>query len=257
MCLPNCRVVLVRPQVAANLGATARIMRNMGLSDLVLVAPQADPSERQARQLSTHGETILDKARIVADLGTAVADCGMIAGTTARTGKLIRGQYGPPDDIVPVLLDAAAVRPVALVFGPEPSGLTNEEVMRCHALIHIPADPGYPALNLAQAVAICAYELRRGWLRRSQPTAEIVPASFAEQERMFDHLRAALEEIHFLYGPKTDALMHAMRHLIGRARPSAMEVGVLFGLARQIRWYVEHHRAQNPEQEGGQRTRRL
>jgi tRNA/rRNA methyltransferase len=242
MSLLNCRVVLVRPQVAENLGATARVMRNMGLSDLVLVAPEASPADRQARRLSTHGEAILDRVRIVAELGEAVADCLLVAGTSARIGKLIRGQFAPPDAIMPTLVDGLRSGPVALVFGPERSGLTDGEVTRCHHLIHIPTDTTYPALNLAQAVAICLYELRRNWLKETQPPgASQTVATFAEQERLFQALRSALEEIHFLYGPKADSLMHALRHLIGRAGPTEAEVGVLLGLARQIHWYVGHH----------------
>jgi tRNA/rRNA methyltransferase len=214
-------------------------MLNMGLSDLVLVAPEADIHDREARKLSTHGESILDIARIAADFWEAVADCILVAGTTARTGKLIRGQFAAPGEIMPGLVEASAKGPVALVFGPEPNGLTDEEITRCHYLIHIPADPGYPALNLAQAVAICVYEFLSAWLRQNAATDKPAPASFAEQEKMFENLRSALEEIHFLYGPKADSLMHALRHLIGRAQPTEMEIGVLFGLARQIRWYVE------------------
>jgi tRNA/rRNA methyltransferase len=235
-------VVLVRPQFAGNIGATARIMRNMGLEQLVLVAPEASLEDRQARQLSTHGEEILDRARIVGDVGEAVADCVLVVGTSARTGKLIRGQAGPPEAIVPHLLAGLQSGPVAIVFGPETNGLTNAEIARCHHLIHIPADPGYPALNLAQAVTICLYVLRREWLATSQPQEALVPASFAEQERMFEHLRIALEEIHFLYGPKAESLMHALRHLIGRAQPTEMEVGVLFGLARQMRWVARQRK---------------
>ena len=162
----NCRVVLVRPQIAANLGAAARVMRNMGLTDLILVAPVADPTDRNARQLSTHGETILDHCRIVGELGDAVADCVFVAGTSARAAGVFRGHTaGPPDEIMPRLVENMAFGPAALVFGPEPTGLTNDEVARCHFLIHIPADPTYPVLNLAQAVAICLYELRRAFLR--------------------------------------------------------------------------------------------
>jgi len=223
-------------------------MRNFGLHDLLLVAPVADMHDRQARQLSTHGESILDNARIVAELGEAVADCILVAGTTARTGKLIRGKYAPPDEITPELIAASASGPVALVFGPEPSGLTDEEVTRCHHLIHIPADPAYPALNLAQAVTICVYELRRAWLRQREAEARPLPVSFAEQEKMFESLRTALEEIHFLYGPKAESLMHALRHLIGRAQPNEMEVGILFGLARQIRWFAAQYCGQPPKE---------
>jgi len=238
MSLLNCRVVLVRPQFAGNIGATARVMRNMGMDQLTLVAPEASPDDREARQLSTHGEEILDRARVVRELGEAVADCVLVVGTSARTGKLMRGHSEPPEAIMPHVMTALQSGPVALVFGPETNGLTNEEVARCHHLVHIPTDGTYPALNLAQAVAICLYVLRRTWLAARPPAPADAPAHFADQERMFDHLREALEAIHFLYGPKAESLMHALRHLVGRAQPTEMEVGVLFGLARQIRWFA-------------------
>jgi tRNA/rRNA methyltransferase len=246
--LANCRVVLLRPRIAANLGATARVMRNMGLRDLVLVAPEADPLDAEARKLSTHGEEILRRARVVADLGQGVADCVLVAATSAKTGGLFRRQsVGRPEEIVPLLAKDMMRAPVALIFGPEATGLTNAEVACCHYLIHIPTDPGYPTLNLAQAVTICLYELRLVWLRKTtnenSEISEILEVAPMEmQERMFADLRAALEDIHFLYGPKADSLMHSLRHLIGRARPTEMEIDVLFGLARQIRWYVERHR---------------
>jgi tRNA/rRNA methyltransferase len=245
----DCRVVLLRPQVAGNLGATARVMRNMGLSDLVLVAPEADPRDPNARQLSTHGEDILNRCRIVADLSDAVADCVMVAATSARLGGLFRRQtLGMPEEILPRLLVAISRGPVALVFGPEPSGLSNAEISRCHYLIHIPTDPAYPALNLAQAVAICLYELRRLWLHATPPIQSPEPiAPFVEQERMFEKLQEGLEQIHFLYGDKADSLMHALRHLIARAGPTAMEVDVLFGLARQLRWIAAQSNASEPD----------
>jgi tRNA/rRNA methyltransferase len=213
----------------------------MGLSDLVLVAPECDPNKRQARRMSTHGETILRQAKIVQDLGEAVAECVFVSATSARKGKLIRGQPVTPESAMPRLIEAVQAGPVALVFGPERTGLSNEEIARCHELIQIDAEDDYPALNLAQAVAICLYELRKTW-RRTDPTESTKSiASFADQERMFENLRDALGEIHFLYGPKADTLMHALRHLIGRAQPTDMEIGVLQGLARQIKWYVENH----------------
>jgi tRNA/rRNA methyltransferase len=163
-----------------------------------------------------------------------------VAATSARVGGLFRKQsLGPPQEILPTIVDLLPSGPVALVFGPEPSGLTNAEVCRCHFLIHIPTDTTYPALNLAQAVAICLHELRSAWLRRSgSETATSVPAPFEQQERMYDYLRSALEAVHFLYGDKADSLMHAVRHLIGRAGPTQMEVDLLFGLARQLHWFA-------------------
>jgi tRNA/rRNA methyltransferase len=244
MSLKNCRVVLVRPQIAANVGAVARVMRNMGLRDLALVEPLANPADPVACKLSTQGEEILQRARIVADLGESIKDCVLVAGTSARIGGPFRRQsVGAPEAIIALLVEEIAKSPVALVFGPEPSGLTDAEVTRCHYLIHIPTDPDYSALNLAQAVAICLYELRRAWLKQTAPIVSLPePAPFEMQERLFADLRAALEDIHFLYGQSADSLMHALRHLIGRAKPTAMEVDILLGLARQIRWFTHHQR---------------
>jgi tRNA/rRNA methyltransferase len=240
----NCRVVLVRTEVAANIGATARVMRNFGLSDLVLVSPSADPRDLHARALATHGEDILDRCRIVADQAAAVADCVLAVATSARTGGMFRRQsVGAPEEIMPRLVEAMAAGPVALVFGPERTGLTNDEISGCTYLINIPTDPGTPALNLAQAVAICLYELQRSVVRStaasiSPPKQEVAP--LGDLERMFTALRSALEQIEYLSGPKSDALMFGLRHLIGRAQPSPMEVGLLTGLARQIQWFADH-----------------
>ena len=237
-----CRVVLVEPHIAGNIGATARVMRNFGLSDLVLVNPRADHLERNARQLSTHGEEILHAARVVADLGEAVADCAVVAATSARIGGLFRNQQlGPPAEIMPRLAEIMiAGNKVALVFGPEETGLSNTDVARCHWLIHIPTDATYPALNLAQSVGICLYALTTSLPPQAHGPRPVGPeATFDAQERMFDHLRQGLEAIHFLYGPKADSLMHALRHLLGRAKLSEMEVDLLHGLARQMLWVVQ------------------
>jgi tRNA/rRNA methyltransferase len=241
MSLRSCRVVLVRTTVAANIGAAARALRNMGLSDLVLVAPDADPADPRAEMLATpHAADLLRAARVVPTFDEAVADCLLVAATSANVGGLFRRQsVGTPEEVAAHLLRVLPSGPAALVFGPEPSGLTNEEVARCHYLIHVPTDPAYPALNLAQAVAVCTYALRAAFLRQTGALApHEPPAPYAEQERMFEHLRAALTELHFLYGDKADALMHALRHLIGRAGPTTMEGKLLHGLARQIEWQV-------------------
>lgn len=218
-------------------------MRNFGARTLVLVDPVGNPHSQEARRMSTHGEEILDNCRIVADLGEAVGDCQLVAGTSARMRGLLRQQIAqPPEEVLGRMAEVMKVGPCALVFGPESSGLTTAEVSRCQALIHIHTDPTYAALNLAQAVAVCLYEIHRSWLALAQTPATFRPiAPFADQERMFDQLRAALEAIHFLYDERADQLMHAIRHLIGRAAPTPEEVRILQGLARQIHWYVGHH----------------
>jgi tRNA/rRNA methyltransferase len=241
MAITNCRVVLVRPEIAANIGATARAMRNFGLRDLVLIAPVAAPTSDEARRLSTHGEAILDNCRIVGDLAEAVADCVFVAATSAKTGGLYRNEArDTPEQIMPRLVASLTSGPAALVFGPEPSGLTNEEISRCHALIRLPADADFPVLNLAQSVVICLYELRRHWIIAGGEDDPVESAaSYAEQEQMFEHLRRALERVHFLYGEKADSLMHAVRRLVGKAQPTAMEIKLLHGLARQMEWIAD------------------
>jgi tRNA/rRNA methyltransferase len=242
--LSRCRVVLVRTQFPGNLGAVARIMRNMGLADLALVDPQADRFDPQARQMATHGENILDSARIVDSLAAALGDCVLAAATSARHGGPYRRQQVLlPEEAMPRLLEASG--PVALIFGPEACGLTDEEIRLCHYLITIPSAEDYPVLNLAQAVAICLYELRRTWLRQgAHPVLPHEPAApLEEQERAFAALREAFAEIGYLFGEKADMLMHGWRHLLGRAGPTSTELRWLFGLARQIRWWARHGHA--------------
>src|SRR5688572_16988081 len=155
MSLAHCRVVLIQTHYPGNLGATARIMRNLGLHDLALVAPIADPTDERARQMSTHGESILENARRAPDLDGAIGDCVLAVGTSARGGGLFRKQtVGTPEEILPRVVEVLQHdQPAALLFGPEPTGLGNDVVSRCQYLIHIPTADEYPALNLAQAVA--------------------------------------------------------------------------------------------------------
>jgi TrmH family RNA methyltransferase len=235
MSLARCRIVLVRTHYPGNLGATARVMRNFGLSDLVLVDPVTSVNELEARRMATHGLPILDSARVVPDLGEAVGDCVFTLATSGLANGVVRQTFvGSPRQKLPELLSAATAGPVAIVFGPEPHGLSNAEITRCHGLIHIPVNPDEPALNLAQAVAICSYELFLAAGGETPVPHEIAP--FADQERMFDHLREALEAVGYLFGTKADPLMHAVRHLIGRSEPTPQEVKLLHGLARQLLW---------------------
>src|SRR5262249_21922020 len=132
MSIDRCRVVLVETHYPGNLGATARVMANMGLRDLILIHPIADPADPVARQMSTHGESILPAARTALSLDEVVGDCALVVGTSGHAGGPFRRQsVGTPDEIMPALAEVLAQgRPAALVFGPEPSGLTNEIVAR-------------------------------------------------------------------------------------------------------------------------------
>ena len=245
--LARCRVVLVRPHYAGNIGAAARIMRNFGLRELVLVEPVASPESMDAVMMAVHGLDVLKSARRVPTLAAAVADCGFVLATSGEVGGLARkGFWGTPEEKVPAVLDALDRGPAAVVFGPEPSGLTVDEIAACHGMMFIPADEAYPSLNLAQSVAVCLYELRRQWLKREKPADGLEPAApYEEQEKLFEHLREALVAVRYLWDFRADGIFHVLRHVITRAMPTRKEVKLLHGLAKQLlfvanRWGVPH-----------------
>jgi len=153
----NLRIVLVRPRGAANVGAVARAMKNMGVLELALVHP-APMRTFWSQAMAVHANDLLQSMTCFDTLGRAVADCGLVVGTTCR-GGLYRAAAEPVRAAAPRLAATAATNRVALVFGPEDHGLSNKDLQYCHQLITIPASPAYPSLNLAQAVMICCYEL--------------------------------------------------------------------------------------------------
>lgn len=248
MSLDRCRVVLVRPHYAGNLGSVARAMANFGLRDLVLVEPVANRQSMEAVMMATRGLDILTGARVVGTIAEAVADCGLVIATSGETGGLLRkGFWGTPEEKVPALLDAMDQAPAALLFGPEPHGMTLDEIGHAHGMIYIPADPHYPSLNLAQAVAVCLYELRRQWLKRgAQKKNPEVPAGYEDVERMFEHLRSALVSQRFLWDLRADGIFHLLRAVIARGLPTKKELQVFHGLATQLQFIADHYHVPHP-----------
>ena len=248
MSIDRCRVVLIRPHYAGNLGSVARAMANFGLRDLVLVEPIANRQSMEAVMMATRGLDILTGARIVATVAEAVADCGLVIATSGETGGLMRkGFWGTPEEKVPAILDAMDQAPAALLFGPEPHGMTLDEIGNAHGMIYIPADPRYASLNLAQAVAVCLYELRRQWLKRGAPKKHPeTPAAYRDVERMFDHLRAALESQRFLWDLRADGIFHLIRAVIARGLPTDKELQVFHGLARQLQFVADAYAVPHP-----------
>jgi TrmH family RNA methyltransferase len=242
--LANLRVVLVRPRGGVNVGAAARAMKNMGLADLVLVAP-ALRRLRVAEVMAVHARDIVRDARIVAGIDEAVADCQVVVGTTCRGGTY-RAAAAEPAVLAPELVAQARRGRVALLFGPEDHGLTNDDLRHCQRLISIDSDPAYASLNLAQAVLLVCYELRRAALHadapgRAEPPELPEPAAAADVERMFVQLQTALRRIGFLNPQNPEHIMFALRQLLGRTTLAEHEVRILLGIARQIEWYGGRH----------------
>jgi len=233
--------VLVEPQGPGNIGSCARALANMGLARLVLVSPP-DHLGIEARRMAMGGRAVLEQARIVPTLSQASAEAGLVIGTTRRGGK----NRGPLLDI-----DAAAARAVeaarggnevALVFGREDAGLTTEELDGCGLLATIPADESYPSLNLAQAVLVAAYEIRRAAGAAEPDPEPRALASAREVEAFYAQLAALLEEIGFLNPQNPEEIMHAVRRLFGRAGLEPREVRILRGILSQMQWAAGRRR---------------
>jgi tRNA/rRNA methyltransferase len=249
-----CSIVLVRTKYAGNLGSVARVMANFGVTDLRLVTPEAEVRSNEARALASHGEPVLESAGLYPTLAEAVSDCVWVGATSARLGGLYRKQntVGCRDGMKHAAQMACSGR-IALVFGPEDHGLTNDEVSLCHHLIHINAHPDYEVLNLAQAAAICLYE----WFQATHDkpiTQSHDLVKMDEHLRMLDHMEEALRAVHYIWGEKGPFVAHAIRHLLMRTNPDPFENKLLHGLARQLLWYVKHHppgeKANMPPEEG-------
>lgn len=231
--LDNIRIVLVNTSHPGNIGSAARAMKTMGLSRLYLVSPQAFPDPK-AVELAVGAADVLDQAVVVETLDEAIADCTWVVGTSARS-RTIPWPLVSPRVMTETLKQEVKTGQVAIIFGREQSGLTNEELHKCHLHIQIPANPDYSSLNLAAAVQVVAYECRLASL--DQEVTEEWDYRFAtadEMEKFFVHLQAVLIEIEFLKLSAPRQLMTRLRRLFLRTRPDVMEMNILRGMLTAI-----------------------
>lgn len=234
------RIVLVETSHPGNIGAAARAMKNMGLSRLVLVKPKVWPA-REALSMAASALDVLDHAVVVDTMAEAIADCHMVIGTSARLRNMPIPLLDPPASAV-LMSSVMDEQEVALVFGREISGLSNEELHLCHYHVHIPVDPGYTSLNLAAAVMVLCYELRKTALQRAaQPLLPVAPdewdqqpATAGELARYLDHLEEVLVRLQFHDPDNPRQLMRRLRRLYQRIQPDRMEINILRGILTAI-----------------------
>ncbi len=234
--LERIRVVLVQTSHPGNIGAAARAMKNMGLRRLTLVQPKVFPS-LDAYRRSAGASDILDDCRVVATLDEAVADCVWVVGTSARHRTIDWPLY-EPEACARHCLHHTAGGEVAIVFGRENSGLTNAELERCHALVHIPVNPDYASLNVAAAVQVLCYECRKQALPmlpvatpvRGNKHRDDVPVDRRQLDAFYAHLQAALDQSGFFGSNEPDKLMRRLKALFNRASLSKREVAILHGI---------------------------
>ncbi len=244
-------VVLVEPAGPINVGSVARLCANFAVSELRLVAPRCDPHAEDAVRMAVHGKALLTQASIHPSLLDAVQDCRR---TIATCGRLDHGEIPlhPPEvglawlNMPPSPEQALIHSPIAVVFGREDRGLTNDELRLCQRVVTLHSDPTYPSLNLSHAVAVILHELKRlqaTECNTAQPAEAVAdPAPAAEMQGFLDDAQDLLLDIGFLLEHTVSARMAKLQNLLQRASARREEVALLRGMIRQTRWAIRSHR---------------
>ena len=238
--LENIKIVLVEPAGPLNVGSVARVMKNMGLKKLILVNPQCDHFGKEAKLMAVRAREVLKKASVVGSLPEALRGCQRAIATTGGETSLPT-DIETPRQALPWLLNA----PSALIFGREDRGLSNAELNHAQRLVRIPASEVYNSLNLAQAAAVCCYELHQASLEiepgppAKQETNPTPAASLDALEGYYQHFEDVLLEIGYLYPHTAASRMEKFRRLFNRAELSSAEVTMLRGILSQIEWALK------------------
>lgn len=250
------RFVLVEPRYGGNVGSAARAMKNFGFDRLDLVAPREGADHDEAIMMAVDAADVLAASRTHETLDTALAGAATVVGTSRRMGKHRQPHYRL-DDLTPMLAGLAMRGEVAVLFGREDHGLSDADLDLCTHLAFLPTSESYPSLNVAQAVAITAYELRRA-LDAADPAPEPPPepgddelglalADHTAREAMYAHLDEALYAIGFLKDGQVEGMMRRLRRLLGRTELTVGDVQVLRGIARQILWLAREAKLDSPK----------
>ena len=235
MALEDIRIVLVNTSHSGNIGSVARAMKTMGLSKLYLVDPACE-IDSHARALAAGATDVLGDAITVGTLADAISDCALTIGTSARS-RTLSWPMVDPRECAQKLVSESNSGPVALVFGRENSGLTNEELQLCNYHVCIPANPEYSSLNLAMAVQTLTYETRMAFLETQDKTSEEEDAVYPTTKQMalfYAHLETTLSETGFIVKQHPGMVMTKLKRLFNRARPEEQELNILRGILTSI-----------------------
>ncbi|EGQ9833661.1 tRNA (cytosine(32)/uridine(32)-2'-O)-methyltransferase TrmJ [Vibrio cholerae] len=236
MMLERVKVVLVGTTHSGNIGSAARAMKVMGLSQMVLVDPQCQV-DAQAIALAAGASEIALNAQIYPALEAAVADCGLVVGTSARS-RTLEWPMLEPRECGEKLISEANQHSVAMVFGRERTGLTNDELQLCHYHVCVPANPEYSSLNLAMAVQLLSYEVRMAYLALQQSsqssTLQEEYPRHQELERFYAHLEQVIMQTEFISAQQPGQVMNKLRRMFTRARPEAQEINILRGILTSV-----------------------
>jgi tRNA/rRNA methyltransferase len=235
----NWRIVLVRPRNPLNIGATARAMANSGLHELVVVAP-FEPTWQEARTAAVGAERVIESARAVPSLLDAIGDTALVVGTTTGARRNLDRDLLPLPELAAWLRRRKVSGQAALLFGSEKTGLSNEHLSLCHALVRIPTAADCPSMNLGQAVAVCAYELARAGVVAAGPPRLTVhrsePATMQSLERLFERATRVLEVSGYLKPKSRVAMLIKLRRLLLDLGLTNNDARILGGVLAQVEW---------------------
>ena len=232
----NVRFILVEPMYPGNIGSSARALKSMGFSDLLLVNP-CDIQDAEAQRLAHASEDVLNSARIFASLEEAIEDCHFVVATTQRHREY-RFPYFTPDELAQKAIPLSGEGNIAIVFGRERSGLTNEEIRLCDAISTAPAAVSHPSLNLAQAVLVYAYELHKGSFEDDKKFSW-KPADQRQILSVYEHLEKSLRRVDFQPRDNWDKFIMRFRRLLGRAHPEVRDVQLLHKILQAFDEYID------------------
>lgn len=238
MQLQNVNIVMVETTHPGNIGAAARAMKNMGLTRLTLVNPKCPVGDRAYARASGAND-VLDERITVTSLTEAIGDCQLVVGTSARLRSLAWPQLDP-ESVAQKVAAMPHDQRVALVFGREHSGLTNDELQHCHYSVTIPTHPGFSSLNVASAIQVIAYEIYKLLQQFDADTTrqqQEPPADSGEMEGYFSHLEQVLVSTGFLDPENPRHMMKRLRRLFQRAQPSKNEINILRGILTAVQKY--------------------
>lgn len=240
----NIRIVMINTTHPGNIGAAARALKNMGLSKLVLVDPKEYPTAK-ATWRASNAVDVLDQVEVYDNLDDAIANCGLVIGTSARERRIPWPLITPRECGDRVWAEAGA-HETAIIFGREDRGLTNEELQKCHYHVHIPANPEYSSLNIAAAIQVICYEIRMSALAPDdgEPLRftdwDVGPAKHDALEHYYAHLEDTLAKLQFLDPDNPRQTVTRLRRLFNRIRMDEMELSILRGMLTSIQNHLHH-----------------
>jgi len=240
----NLKVVLVEPNGPLNVGSIARLCANFEVDELRIISPKCDIYSLEAKKMALKGQRYLDKCEIFNNLEQAIFDCDLVLASCGRVDKSKDSFFESPEDIYKWILSLKQIKNLAILFGREDRGLTNEELLMAHRIINIPSSENYPSLNLSHAVSIILYELNKSPKRDLQKDLKVFDLASSKQiNESFLEIEEMLLRVGYLLKHTSRAKISKFKKYILRSNTSVHEMNILRGIVNQINWFLNNSKS--------------